>query len=55
MLKLFKKEGFTWHWQVKDVDIKLYPSNRSCVKQDMSNVRPQQMPPLMVRKAMWRR
>jgi len=55
MFNLLKKRSLTWNWKTKDVEISLYPSNRSCVKQDMSNVRPHQMPPLMVRKAMWRR
>lgn len=36
-------------------DIGVYPSSRSCVKKDMTHVRPQQLPPLMVRKAPWRR
>ncbi|MCD4831130.1 MAG: hypothetical protein K8R02_04890 [Anaerohalosphaeraceae bacterium] len=35
--------------------VKWYPSNRSCVKADMNNSTPSQMPPLMVRKAAWRR
>jgi len=42
-------------WKVELSDVKLYPSNRSCVKKDMNNVHPQQLPPLMVRKAAWRR
>jgi len=42
-------------WKVTDYKVKWYPSNRSCVKHNMSNVSPQQMPPLMVRKAAWRR
>jgi hypothetical protein len=34
----------------------LFPNLRSCVRKDMtSRVSPQQMPPLMVRKAAWRR
>jgi len=37
-------------------NIRWYPSNRSCVKNAANQkVRPQQMPPLMVRKAEWRR
>lgn len=36
-------------------DIRIYPSQKSCVKHNMSQVRPEQMPPLMVRKAAWRR
>jgi|GEM_PF-1008677 hypothetical protein len=34
----------------------LFPNTRSCVRKDMtSRVPPQQMPPLMVRKAAWRK
>jgi hypothetical protein len=36
-------------------DLRLYPNTRSCVRSDMSSVQPQQMPPLMVRKASWRK
>jgi hypothetical protein len=36
-------------------DLRLYPNARSCVRSDMSQVPPQQMPPLMVRKAAWRK
>jgi hypothetical protein len=32
-----------------------YPSNRSCIDPGNRKVSPQQMPPLMVRKAEWRR
>ncbi|NQT00786.1 MAG: hypothetical protein HQ580_02055 [Planctomycetes bacterium] len=35
--------------------IRWYPSSRSCVKAGSRKVKPQQMPPLMVRKAEWRR
>ncbi|MGH2270563.1 hypothetical protein ACQ9LF_02065 [Anaerohalosphaeraceae bacterium U12dextr] len=35
--------------------VHLYPNTRSCVRKDMSKVQPHQMPPLMVRKAAWRR
>ncbi len=52
---LKKNKKNTWRWKIRDFDIKLYPSNRSCVKKDMRHVRPQEMPPLMVRKAAWRR
>ena len=40
----------------KDVrhDIRIYPSQQSCVKPNMSQVKPEDMPPLMVRKAAWR-
>jgi len=42
-------------WQIKEYAIDVYPSSRSCIKPNMNHVRPQQMPPLMVRKAAWRR
>ncbi|MBN1975333.1 MAG: hypothetical protein JW787_16970 [Sedimentisphaerales bacterium] len=32
-----------------------YPSNRSCVSKGSRKFKAQQMPPLMVRKAEWRR
>jgi hypothetical protein len=35
--------------------IRWYPSNKSCVSTGSQKVKPQQMPPLMVRKAEWRR
>jgi hypothetical protein len=35
--------------------IRWYPSSRSCVHPGSRKVKPQQMPPLMVRKAEWRR
>jgi hypothetical protein len=35
--------------------IRWYPSSRSCVNPGSRKVKPQQMPPLMVRKAEWRR
>jgi len=41
-----KPKLFTIHW---------YPSSRSCVSPGGRKVSPQQMPPLMVRKAEWRR
>ena len=43
---LLKPTLFTIHW---------YPSNRSCVNSGSQKLKPQQMPPLMVRKAEWRR
>jgi hypothetical protein len=36
-------------------NIRWYPSSRSCVSTGNQKVQPQQMPPLMVRKAEWRR
>ncbi|MBN1127170.1 MAG: hypothetical protein JXA82_19360 [Sedimentisphaerales bacterium] len=41
--------------KIEGYDLDIYPSQRSCIKQDMTHVRPQQLPPLMVRKAAWRR
>jgi hypothetical protein len=41
-------------WQDVQRDIRVYPCPRSCVKPNMSQVKPEQMPPLMVRKAAWR-
>jgi hypothetical protein len=35
--------------------ISWYPSSRSCVDPARRKIHPQQMPPLMVRKAEWRR
>jgi hypothetical protein len=35
--------------------IQWYPSARSCVNQGSRRVKPEHMPPLMVRKAEWRR
>lgn len=37
------------------IDIRVYPSQRSCIRLNMSHVKPEQLPPLMVRKAAWRR
>ena len=42
-------------WEIKKVEIGYYPSERACFKKDMSKVRPQSLPPLMVRKAAWRK
>ncbi|HOK66048.1 MAG TPA: hypothetical protein PK054_01555 [Anaerohalosphaeraceae bacterium] len=42
-------------WLMLNYEIKVYPNLRSCVKPDMNRVKPEQMPPLMVRKAGWRR
>ena len=52
---LKRKKTFRHTWKIKEYTIDVYPSSRSCIKQNMSHVRPQQMPPLMVRKAAWRR
>ena len=50
--KLFKYEH---EWNLTDHEVAVYPNSKSCIKQDMSRVAPQQMPPLMVRKAAWRK
>ncbi len=42
-------------WQDVQRDIRVYPCPRSCVKSNMNRVKPEHMPPLMVRKAAWRR
>lgn len=42
-------------WQDVQHTIRIFPSARSCVKSNMKHVKPEQMPPLMVRKAAWRR
>jgi hypothetical protein len=40
---------------IKLFNIRWYPSNRSCVNKANQKAKPQQMPPLMVRKPEWRR
>ena len=57
MIKKLLKKWFKPADPIMDVDhdIWLYPSQNSCVKHNMSQVKPEQMPPLMVRKAAWRR
>jgi len=52
---LRRKKRLAHKWRIQEYSIDVYPSSRSCVKQNMNHVRPQQMPPLMVRKAAWRR
>lgn len=42
-------------WEHIRRDIRFYPCRQSCIKSNMSQVKPEQMPPLMVRKAAWRR
>ncbi|MBE0537021.1 MAG: hypothetical protein IH624_15260 [Phycisphaerae bacterium] len=51
---LNRKKTLRHVWRIKEYTIDVYPSSRSCIKSNMNNVRPQQMPPLMVRKAAWR-
>ncbi len=41
--------------KIKLFNIRWYPSSRSCVRKANQNAKPQQMPPLMVRKPEWRR
>ena len=36
-------------------EIRVYPSQRSCIRLNMNHVKPEQLPPLIVRKAAWRR
>jgi hypothetical protein len=36
-------------------NISWYPNSQSCLKMDIHRATPAQMPPLMVRKAAWRR
>jgi len=57
MIKRLLEKWFKPHDPMEDVDhnIWVYPSHKSCVKHNMSQVKPEQMPPLMVRKAAWRR
>ena len=42
-------------WRHIRPDLRIYPCRHSCIKSNMSRVNPEQMPPLMVRKAAWRR
>jgi hypothetical protein len=53
--RLKKILKYRHQWKLKERDVAVYPNNKSCIKQDMSRVAPQQMPPLMVRKAAWRK
>lgn len=54
--QIFEK-WFTPENPFKDVEhpIRVYPSQRSCIQSNMSRVPPEKMPPLMVRKASWRK
>jgi hypothetical protein len=40
---------------IEPFNIRWYPSSRSCIKPGSRKIKPHQMPPLMVRKAEWRR
>ena len=42
------------HLQPKLFTLLWYPSGRSCMSEGTGKVSPQQLPPLMVRKAEWR-
>jgi hypothetical protein len=53
MFGKLKKNGLSLN--IKLFNVRWYPSNRSCVNPGNRRVKPQQMPPLMVRKAEWRR
>jgi hypothetical protein len=53
MFKKIQKQAA--EWTIKLFNVRWYPSSRSCVKMSNRIVRPQMMPPLMVRKAAWRR
>ena len=53
MFGKFKKNRLPF--EVKLFNIHWYPSNKSCVAPGSRKVRAQQVPPLMVRKAEWRR
>jgi hypothetical protein len=57
MIKKILKKWFGLYHPAEDIDHKMwvYPSHKSCVKHNMSQVKPEKMPPLMVRKAAWRR
>jgi len=44
-----RKNKFRLNWKVREYTVEVYPSGRSCVRQNMRHVRPQQLPPLMVR------
>jgi len=41
--------------KIEPFNIRWYPSNRSCSKAHSRNVKSEHLPPLMVRKAEWRR
>jgi len=53
MFGKFKKNKLPLN--IKLFNVRWYPSNGSCVNPGSRKVKPQQMPPLMVRKAEWRR
>jgi len=53
MLKKLKKGKKLW--KIDIFPLRWYPNSRSCVNTGGNKVKPEQMPPLMVRKAAWRR
>ncbi|MDO8303076.1 MAG: hypothetical protein Q7T18_07535, partial [Sedimentisphaerales bacterium] len=53
MFGKFRKNKYLW--PISLITIKWYPSTRSCVKMSRRPLRHDLMPPLMVRKAAWRR
>ncbi|MHC4265336.1 MAG: hypothetical protein ACYSUK_05305 [Planctomycetota bacterium] len=53
MFKSLKKSRLSFKSDL--FEIKWYPNTRSCVHSIGKKAKPQQMPPLMVRKAQWRR
>jgi hypothetical protein len=53
MLKWLKKRKSPW--KVLEIDVKIYPSPRGCIRDKMDTLKPEQLPPRMVRKAAWRR
>lgn len=57
MIKKWLKKWFQPQHPIEDVEHKIwmYPSHKSCVKHNMSQVKPEHLPPLMVRKPAWRR
>ncbi|MHC4075910.1 MAG: hypothetical protein ACYSRZ_05800 [Planctomycetota bacterium] len=52
---MFKKLRNKIPLKVKIFEITWYPSSRSCINPGQQKAKPQHMPPLMVRKAEWRR
>jgi len=55
MISWLKKIRHPRTHRIPGMALDVYPSQRSCIKPDMRHVRPQQLPPLMVRKPAWRR
>jgi hypothetical protein len=53
MLAKFREKKLPF--RIEMLNVRWYPSSRSCVRPSGQKLQPQQMPPLMVRKAEWRR